>query len=756
MDLLRITTNDYVLTVRADGVDASFGRAALRNTSIEHSTSYSFTGGSVNKFELITNTNNVLSNKLADSAFNLATHPVFFENKDYFFDVVFHNPTDAEPIIYSSLQEVKKSFIARKVNDKFFLTGVINYRNDIGKSDFVIRYKRDGVSISHKLSFEVFPVKLDYKSDYKSIIADINKEFSSLVFDVLKKTYTGFKEGSEINNDIIWWGVFGQLYKDIISSAKLILNKPHNKLVRDNYFSKADKIRNLTCGLEEQIAEHSVNTQKYYRVERKTLTTNTIENQFFKYSLFYVFQKFILIKSKLFNISGLRMSDEFRADLAQIEKEFSFITHHPFFKQISEFRGLKQESLVLQKASGYSSLFRSWIILKRGIDFLDGVNKIELKNIADLYQIWCFIEMKNMIQKILRTEPKEINLAEILVDGFTIQLRSGRNSKVSFKKDNGDLVELFHELKYTTNKITDNTLSHTVNQEPDLVLRITKNDLNEHLQFTYLFDAKYRLVSDDKEDGMDYPPDDAINQMHRYRDAIFYQDNLEISKPKKEVIGAYVLFPGADNAGKVKHLYFQKSIGKVNIGAYPLIPGDKKSRNSSLLKDFLETILSAKESLNILNEDIIPYKAMKYEDPDPFVLVGFLSGDNQKRYFTSGHAKVYHIPVYRRNGSINTIRNLDKLKYFCPVINGVTEYYEITDIKVIPRKDIFDKTEVEMFRDDDASYFVFTLNNKKHLTNMIESAVGGNRVFRYAKFSELKSSKTISDFNKTDQEITGG
>jgi hypothetical protein len=43
------------------------------------------------------------------------------------------------------------------------------------------------------------------------------------------------------------------------------------------------------------------------------------------------------------------------------------------------------------------------IILRRGIDFLDGVNKIELKNIADLYQIWSFIEIKNMI----KTDPKE-------------------------------------------------------------------------------------------------------------------------------------------------------------------------------------------------------------------------------------------------------------------------------------------------------------------------------------------------------------
>jgi hypothetical protein len=752
MDLLRISTNDYELTVRADGVETSFRRAALRNTSIENSTAYSFAGGSVNKFELAANTNNELENQFADSAFNLATYPVFFENKDYYFDIVFRNQTDAKPVIHSSLQEVKKSFISRKVNDKYFLTGAINYRNDIGKSDFEIRYKREGIPNSHKLSFEVFPVKLDYKSDYKSIIADINTEFSSLVFDVLKKTYTGFKEGSEINNDIIWWGVFGQLYKEIIHSAKLILNKPHNRLVRDSYFSKADRIKNLNSELEEQIAEHRKNTEKYYRVERKTLTTNTLENQFFKYSVFYVLQKFISIKNKLLNISRLRITEEFKAELEQIEKDFSVITHHPFFRQISEFKGMKQESLVLQKASGYTSLFRSWIILKRGIDFLDGVNKIELKNIADLYQIWCFIEMKNMIQEILKKKPEEINLAEILVDGFTIKLRSGRSSKISFKKDNGDLIELFHELKYT-GKIFDNTLSHTVNQEPDIVLRVTKNDLKENLQFTYLFDAKYRLVSDDTENGKDFPPDDAINQMHRYRDAIFYQDNQESNKPKKEVIGAYVLFPSADDAEQVEKLYFQKSIDKVNIGAYPLIPGAKKNHNISLLREFLKTTLEEKESLNILNEDIVSYKAMKYEDPDAFVLVGFVSGNNQKKYFTSGNAKVYHIPVFRPSGSINTIRNLDKLKYFCPVIGGVTEYYEITDIKVIPRRDVFDQSQTGMYQDSGDSYYVFSLENKKILSRKIETAVGGNHVFRYARFSELMSSRSINDFNKTLQEV---
>ncbi len=747
MDLLRISTNDYELTVRADGVDASFRRAVLRNTSIENSTIYSFDGGFVDRFELLTNTNNELGSQLTDSSFNIPTYPVFFENKDYYFDVVFHNQTDVEPVIYSSLQEVKKSFISRKVNDKYFLTGAINYRNDIGKSDFVIRYKRDGISISHKLSFEVFPVKLDYKSDYNSIIADINKEFSSLVFDVLKKTYTGFKEGNEINNDIIWWGVFGQLYKNIISYSKLILNKPHNRLIKDNYFSKADRIRNLNYEIEEQIGEHREYTQKYYRVERKILTINTLENQFFKYSVFYVLQKFISIKNKLMSNSGLRISDEFIAELGQIEKEFSIITHNPFFKHITDFRGMKQESLVLQKASGYSSLFRSWLILKRGIDFLEGVNKIELKNIADLYQIWCFIEMKNMIQKILNKKPEEINLAEILVDGFTVQLRSGRSSKVTFKKDNGDLIELFHELRYTS-KITDNTLSHTVNQEPDIVLKVTKNDLKENLQFTYLFDAKYRLVSDDTENGKDFPPDDAINQMHRYRDAIYYQNDQVSNRPKKEVIGAYVLFPGAGNADEVENLYFQKSIAKVNIGAFPLLPGMRKTQNVNLLKNYLTEILEVKESASILKEDIIAYKSLKYQDPDPFVLVGFLSSQNQKNYFEKGNAKVYHMPVHKINGTINTIRNIDKLKYFCPIINGIFEYYEIIDINVMPRIDIFEISDNQMYKEDYSSYFVFSLGRKNILPNKIESAIGGNRVFRYARLSDLYRSKSINDFNQ--------
>ena len=103
---------------------------------------------------------------------------------------------------------------------------------------------------------------------------------------------------------------------------------------------------------------------------------------------------------------------------------------------------------------------------------------------------------------------------------------------------------------------------------------------------TYLYDAKYRVINDKKLDkdfeeqdiaemsnfpGGDYPPTDAINQMHRYRDAIYYSKEHEPYR-SKEIIGGYILFPGRGNDEYIKRRYYSASIESVNIGAFPLLP----------------------------------------------------------------------------------------------------------------------------------------------------------------------------------------
>ncbi len=85
---------------------------------------------------------------------------------------------------------------------------------------------------------------------------------------------------------------------------------------------------------------------------------------------------------------------------------------------------------------------------------------------------------------------------------------------------------------------------------------------------TYLFDAKYRI--DGKVNGVDSPPDDSINQMHRYRDAIYYKDNNEGDAAlKKEVIGGYILFPGDGEPADVQVANFLQNH---RAGQYRCIP----------------------------------------------------------------------------------------------------------------------------------------------------------------------------------------
>ncbi len=523
----------------------------------------------------------------------------------------------------------------------------------------------------------------------------------------------------------------------MLIAANLILNKPHNRLVNEIFFSKADRLRYLTPGLEEQIAEHRTNPNKYYREERKTLTVDTSENRFFKHVVRELYANFREIKSKLISMYSTKFTPEFTEELDTIEKKLNAIAHHPFFRQIGGFRGMKQESLVLQKASGYSTIFRDWIILRSGISFLEGVNRIELKNIAELYQIWCFLEIKNIIRDILGKEPEEIKLAEILVDGFTIRLQSGNFSRIEFKKETGEIIEIFHELQYNTGT-TGEVLSHTVNQKPDIVVKITKKDLE--YQFTYLFDAKYRIASDDNPAAPDHPPEDAINQMHRYRDAIYYQsaDN----RPKKEVIGAYVLFPGTNDEDISKDQYYYKSIDKVNIGAFPLLPGEKRKKNNSIIKNFLKEIILNKSSDMILREDVIPQKGMEYEDPDGLVFVGIVKSEGHKAYIKSGEANCSYIKVIGNKG----LSRLNKIKYYAPWISGegVSEFYECREIRIIPRKEILAGHETLRRNSDDLCYF-FELGNKRTLLKTINPA-GGNRVFRYTRLSELRRAASFKDF----------
>lgn len=728
MEIIKIEHTDFVMVIKCYNLESTFYKAQKKQPQILTSTSYFINEGIISIY-------NFESKQIQPFNSN-KTYPLIFENKDYFIGITFkHKTLIHQPHLFTKLKDVEDKFF---YDDELkFLSGTINFGNDLGKSNLILRYLKNNSRCEINFQFEVFPTKLNFKSDYEKIVSDIEKEYPYLVLEFLKKTYSSFKTGNSPNTDLIWWQVFGGLYKDFIHSANFILNKPHSRIIREIKYVKADRINRWSPSMEEEYAKFKHLPNKNYRYEYKTLTTNTSENKFFKYAVMQTLRRYKKVKAFIYGQYKNSITSGFINELNLIEKRLEIISANPFFRSIDDFQGIKQESLVLQKATGYSTIYKSWIMLNSGLKFLDGIQKIELKNIADLYQIWCFLEIKGVLQKLLgKDKPDDVDLAVIQIDDFVFKIERGVKSKVSFKTVNGEIIDLFHDFSYDTSQ-TQTIKSFTVNQRPDIVLRITKNDLKENYVLTYLYDAKYRLASDDKEGSPDLPTEDSINQMHRYRDAIYYVNKNKI-KPEKEVIGAYILFPGAGDIEAIKKLDYYKSIETVNIGAFPLRPNDLINR--SLLEEHLRAIIKS-DTESVLN-DISPQKDSIYESQNPYVLIGFVPTINHMLCFEDNDEPIYFTGI--RKPTRFAFKNL---KYFAPYIKekGIQHYFEILDYEIVERKNIF-KSNHPLYKDEKGERLVIRLGNKFIIDkgNFLKIFDGfiGNAPYRY---TNLKNMRTFKD-----------
>ena len=293
--------------------------------------------------------------------------------------------------------------------------------------------------------------------------------------------------------------------------------------------------------------------------------------------------------------------------------------------------------------------------------------RVETKDIATLYEIWCFIQVEKVVMELTHADVEQDNRQEL--NGlFTYSLGKGEHSKIIFKKDDVTLVELIYNPRHSEKddvKGISDLVSKTVPQKPDIVLQLTKDDLQEGMKLTYLFDAKYRLEKDGTDD---VPPDDAINQMHRYRDAIYFNAKHDNEQLKKEVIGGYILFPGKmDEFSRFRH-----SIDEVNIGAFPMRPDQKQHQ---LLTEFIADLLR-KKAVEVV-EQVIPQKGTTLAVKNR-VLVGVVKEDNpQYSKFLDGTATQYY-----SGDTFPTTIPLDGINFFVPYIQGkgVRDLYEVTGI----------------------------------------------------------------------------
>lgn len=604
---------------------------------------------------------------------------VFFDNAEYPVWVEF-KPYVSKAQFGSILQNDNERFTFRRG----VLAGFINYGNDIGKSELNLIYQVGDEKRRFTLGYEVLSTKLNYHEHWNQIIEDIEREYRMLSLDYMRRTFHGFTPDEQGETpELIWWNVFAGEREKFIKACKNIIERPRRRLRGYETYQRADKIKRVTPAIENELAEHRKEAAHLYRIEEHTQSNDTQENRFLKYALAQIIDKYDTLKHYI--EGNKNVSEELKREMGACLDTMRHLYRNPFFRTVGRFKGLNQESLVLQKATGYSQVYRTWQMLRRAYSLQDGMYRLQTKDIATLYEIWCFIEVSHIVKEQLGLSAEEVEHRNRMeMNGvFTWELGRGEHSRILFRKDGVELAELVYNPKHTERENDNISMEHlvvpTVPQKPDIVLQLTKDDMKKGMKMTYLFDAKYRIGG--KEKGVDVPPDDAINQMHRYRDAIYYKEYDE-DQLKKEVIGGYILFPGDGDPADVAVSKFHETIKKVNIGAFPLRPKDE--RNRQLLETFIKELIATKSSKTISN--VIPQKGSIVHVPDR-VLVGLVRPSSRKDYyrnFENSEAKLYYT-----GANFPTTISLDGLHYFIPYFKeqGIKDVYKITRIRTITSKE---------------------------------------------------------------------
>ena len=699
---------------------------------------------------------------------------LFFENKHYEFEFLFDDRVSQlpKPKLVHRLSSIEDSFHYKHSA----LRGSINFGNDIGWFRLGIRYQVAGRVITQYLSFEVQPTKMVMSTDLKEMYEAIDKLYPLWRFSLVQKTDQELAKSRKPHErfPLLWLAHFQRLRLDLEKGIKRICNAPHTRLLPYQYAVRAERLRGrLSPKLEERVAVHlhQNETHHRYQITGQRLSLDTPENRFVKMVLTRCskdithFKKYAEQEDRLRNDSG-RLAKSFYDELDSWKRPLEQLLNRPLFAEVGSYDGQSSESLVLHQRDGYSGVYRIWQELKLYLDVFGQDAAISMKSIAELYEVWCFLEVRRLL---LTLGFEEVSQSKAAMKGKGLEKSLSEVFKAAFHLERADgiKIRLAHEPAFSKPKDNkpnfDEIYSWNIKQIPDILLEAT---FASGEKIHWIFDAKYRIANDDK--GTDYAPNDAINQMHRYRDALIHIHKADDGGHEKSrpILGAYVLYPGWFDEAKGRNPY-QDAIEAVGIGGFPLLPGpDNRCR---WLRDFLVARFGDKNVTYTIPEadqyfvqesariGTMGMELARYSDLTLAAPLGPKAGRGQDylQRFQTGKAGWYHIPLSTTENKAIARNVMREVRYCAIAVHRgggseriITHIYEVKSVRLVPRCTMTIDQAGKIDNANEAEYWRLELGYARPLEQPLIMLGLRPFTFQLTKASELLVAKNWEDLSK--------
>ena len=423
---------------------------------------------------------------------------------------------------------------------------------------------------------EVRSRKLEYRSEFREMLEDITEWAAGLVSKVSAITEGRFELKSGVDNKTLVERYF--LLRSILSGRSFsqaisrIQAAPHSVLISlptegdvrrgakptaSTQREIASKQRRIPIPLNHKLRTLGVDSvPEKITIGLKQISVDTPENRFVRHLLETARNLISRIADRFEGgLTPQSSANEFATlkDMRGLYEELDLILIREPFRSCSRLRHLNIGSPVLQQKAGYREMLRFWLMLQMAsqLGWAGGeyVFSGGRKDIAVLYEYWCFIKVLQVLAKVARL-PVKYGDRFITVGPGGLEVRLARGTQTdllgSVSTEGRELsVELSFNrtFRHSADKLA--VGSWTRDLRPDITITLWPANLQRGEAERYgltariHFDAKYKSVLTsllvDPEYGEEeqiYGRDD-LAKMHAYRDAIRRSE------------GAYILYPGS-------------------------------------------------------------------------------------------------------------------------------------------------------------------------------------------------------------------
>jgi hypothetical protein len=474
-ELIRLETPDFEFSVWANDISQRTKvyqktmakmpalKVSERDESGNSQPSYSLRFAPAAELDKIVEPVELVTNAQGKCAELSLTSPLFFENTQYQFEWVFLGEVSNARLTHPS-QGVNEAFrFAPEVKTTrgvvpARLTGSINTGNDVGWLRLPLTFELDGKTRTQHIAFEVLPTKMVLHQDLPAMYQTIDQVYPLWRFSLAEKTEQDASTSQQRGHfPLMWLANFAALRKRFEQGLKIITQAPHSRLQPMVANIKAAKLKGrLPHKLAEQVKQDFANGQydRRYQVEKKQLSVDTPENRFIKMVVERSKRQLAEFEAKLRKSNQApdkqRLSDSFLSELHSWQQPLQKVLSQSFLKDVGDYTGLNRESLVLQQKTGYSAVYRVWQELKFYLDVFGNQSSISMKSVAEIYEVWCFLCLKQMLEQDLGFKLIENGATKLAQNGFfEYQMQDGFAGAFRFKRADGVTARLAHEPKFT-------------------------------------------------------------------------------------------------------------------------------------------------------------------------------------------------------------------------------------------------------------------------------------------------------------------